>query len=226
MVFMLLFPIALLLTFWSAYALRLAGGPDLTFSDLKGGALAASVGYGSVLLLTGPFSEGESFALSLFGAIALLCAWLDHRTAWAPDGLLLPLLMSALLVGDALGSGEVSIIGALVLALALFLVAQGLWAAQCLIGPRVLTPPDQITLCLPLLIFGLTPYAPVTWALICLPVLILLRVPEPLYLRLCGPAAREAAREVGLSGSGRSAPLLPLVLTTLLGVLLFRLYQG
>lgn len=226
MVFMLLFPIALLLTFWSAYAFRLAGGPDLAFSDLKGGALAASVGYGSVLLLTGPFSEAESFALSLFGAIALLCAWLDHRTAWAPDGLVLPLLMSALFVGALLGTGPVSVIWSPFLAIALFLLAQGLWVAQCLAGYRFLTPPDQLILCLPVLIFGLTVYAPITWALICLLILILMRAPEQVYLCLRGPAAREAVLDAGLSGSGRSAPLFPVVLTTLLGVLLFRLYQG
>lgn len=226
----LLLPVSLLLPLWAGLMLRLSGGPRLRVEDLRGGALAAACGYGGVLLVTGLGPEArtaaETLVLCLFGALALLAAWIDHRTAWAPDGLVLPLLIGGLLVGALLGSGPVSVIGAPFLALALFLFTQGLWAAQCLLGPRLLTPPDQIVLCLPLLIFGLTPYAPVTWALICLPVLILIRVPDPVYQRLRGPAAPEAALDAGLSGSGRSAPLLPVVLTTLLGVLLFRLYRG
>jgi hypothetical protein len=226
----LLLPVSLLLPLWAGLMLRLAGGPRLPLEDLRGGALAAAAGYAAVLLVTGlgshPYTVPETLVLCLFGALALLSAWIDHRTAWAPDGLILPLLTGALLVGALLGTGPASVIGAPVIALAIFLFAQGLWAAQCLLGPRLLTPPDQIVLALPFLVFGLTPYAPVTWALICLPVLILMRVPEPVYLRLRGPAAREAARDAGLSGSGRSAPLLPVVLTTLLGVLLFRLYRG
>jgi len=222
--------ITVLLAAWGLFMIRVAGGPRLERSDLLHATLAAAIGYASVRTTVAfgsiPYTGPEAVSLSLFGALALLCAWVDHRTAWAPDGLILLLLISGLLTGALLGTGPVGVLWAPVLGLALFLLAQGSWAAQCLLGPRVLTPPDQIALALPVLVFGLTYHAPITWALMCIPLLVFLKTPYPVYRRLRGPAASEAVLDAGLTGSGRSAPVLPIVLTTLLGVLLFRLLKG
>ena len=124
--------------------------------------------------------------------------------------------------------GEVGIgpIAAITAAIGLFLAAQALWAAQALTGLRLLPPADLMALALPLLLFGLSPYAPLTYLLLSALLLIALRGPEPVYRLIRGPAAEEAGRDADLSGSGRSAPLLPMALGSLFVALLLRLVQG
>lgn len=226
---LLMLPTALLLSLWGRFAFRLAAG-SAAAPTLSGAGLAALTGYGGVLVAirsgSGVGSGEAELALCVFGSLLLLVAWIDQRTAWAPDGVTLPLLFggaaSASLIGS-FGFGPITAIG---VAIGLFLAAQGVWAAQVMTGLRLLPPADLMALSLPPLLFGLSPYAPLSYLLLSGLLLIALRGPEPLYRLVRGPAAEEAVREAGLSGSGRSAPLLPMALGSLYAALLLRLVQG
>lgn len=211
--------LVLALSAWSLVSVRMAGGPPPSLAAFWG-ALAAGMAGASLLLgaaLLGARVSGEVALLSLglFGALLMICAWADHRTAFAPDGLLLPLLFGAVSVPmPAEASGPGPLWAALIAAL-VFLGAQLLWRLQDRYGLRLLTPPDLCVLLLPLLIFGVTSDAWGTYLLMCVPLALLLGLSEPIYQRIRGPAAEEAVADAGLSGAGRSAPLLPIALGAL-----------
>ena len=225
----LMVPTAVLLALWSGASLRWSAGSEVRL-NLTGAALAALIGY---LGVTVAFTIGQDaapreteLAICVFGALLLVAGWVDHRTAWAPDGLILPLMVcgsaSAALIGSlTLGPGW-----AIGVAVLIFGLAQGAWAVQGLTGWRVLPPPDLMSLGLPVLLFGLTPYTFLSYLALSVTLLLVLRAPEAIYLRLRGPAASGAVREAGLSGAGRSAPFLPMALGSVYGVLLLRLMQG
>ena len=222
-------PTALLLSVWGRVSLRVASGATAGPGLLSAG-LAALTGYGGVLIAirSGPGvgSVEAELALCVFGALLLLAAWIDQRTAWAPDGITLPLMCGGAASASLIGTLGVGPVAALGVAFALFLTAQAAWAAQALIGIRLLPPADLMALALPVLLFGLSPYAPLTYLLLFALLLIALRGPEPLYRLIRGPSAEEAVRDADISGSGRSAPLLPMALGSLFIALLLRLLQG
>lgn len=225
----LMLPAALLLAGWARISLRWAAGRGVD-AGLLGTALSALIGYFGVLLSLaagpGAASPETELALCVFGALLLVAAWTDHRTAWAPDGVILPLLSFGAVAVSLIGPLGVGPGGAIGIALLIFGVAQAAWAAQALTGWRVLPPPDLIALSLPILLFGLTPYAFLTYLALSLTLLLALKAPEPVYRLIRGPAAAEAVKAANLTGAGRSAPLLPMALGALYGVLLLRLFQG
>lgn len=207
------------LSAWCLISVRMAGGPGPTVPGFWG-ALAAGMAGASLLLgaaLLGARVSGEVALLSvgLFGALLMISAWADHRTAFAPDGLLLPLLFGAVAVPLPEREQGAGPLGAALIAALVFLSAQLLWRLQGRRGFRLLTPPDLCVLLLPLLTFGVSPDAWATYLLMCVPLTLLLGLPEPIYQRLRGPATEEAVVDAGLSGSGRSAPLLPIALGAL-----------
>lgn len=226
----LLIPTALFLPVWARVCVRFASGRSGVGPDLLGTGLAAIFGYLGVMIAIrmgeGAFSIETELALSAFGALLLVAAWTDHRTAWAPDGVTLPLILGATVSAGLLGTLGVGPLGAIGIALALFLASQAAWALQALTGRRHLPPADLMALALPALLFGTTIYAPITYMALSGLLVLLLRAPDPLYQVLRGPAADEAVQDAGLVGRGRSAPLLPLAYTALFGTLLFRLFQG
>lgn len=225
----MMIPTALLLAAWGRVSLRRAAGPDVSVG-LAGAFAAALLGYLGVALALGPVQTGlpheVELALCVFGSLLLLAAWTDHRTAWAPDGIVLPLMISAAIVASLIGPLTVRPVPAMGVGVLLFGLAQAGWAVQALVGTRLLPPPDLMALGLPVLLFGLTPYAFLSYLALSATLLLVLRAPEPLYQRLRGPAASEAVRDAGLSGSGRSAPFLPMALGAVYGALLLRLLQG
>lgn len=225
----LMIPSALLLSVWTSASLRWAAGDEVAISR-TGTAVAALIGYLGVLIALS-FGPGYApweveTALCVFGALLLVAGWVDHRTAWAPDGVILPLMVcgsvSAALIGS-LSAGPVWAIGVAVL---IFGLAQAAWAVQAVLGHRVLPPPDLISLSLPVLLFGLTHYTFLAYLTLSLTLLLVLRGPEPVYRAFRGPAASDAVRDAGLAGTGRSAPFLPMALGSVYGVLLLRLLQG
>jgi hypothetical protein len=226
----LLIPTALFLPVWARVCVRFASGRSEVGPGLLGTGLAVILGYLGVLIaIRGgevPLSIEAELALSTFGALLLVAAWTDHRTAWAPDGVTLPLILGATVSAGLLGTLGVGPLGAIGIALALFLASQAAWALQALTGRRHLPPADLMALALPALLFGTTIYAPITYMALSGLLVLLLRAPDPLYQVLRGPAADEAVQDAGLVGRGRSAPLLPLAYTALFGTLLFRLFQG
>jgi len=226
----LLVPTALLLPIWARRCVRFASGRAGNGPGPLGAGLAAVSGYLGVLIAIrggeGAFSIETELALSTFGALLLLAAWTDYRTAWAPDGVTLPLIFGATSAAGLLGTLGVGPLGVIVITLALFLVSQAAWALQALIGHRHLPPADLMALALPALLFGTTIYAPISYMVLSGFLLFMLRAPDPLYRALRGPSAEEAVRDAGLTGRGRSAPLLPLAYTALFGTLLLRLFQG
>lgn len=229
MTLLLMLPTALLLSFWSRLLLRLAAGAGVDPGP-AGVALSALAGYGGVLaaIRTGPGvgSVEAELALCVFGALLLIAAWVDQRTAWAPDGITLPLMFGGAVSASMIGTLSAGPIPAFGVAFGLFLSAQAAWWGQVLFGRRHLPPADLMALALPALLFGLTPFTPLTYLLLSGLLLLALRGPEPVYRAIRGPAAEEAVREAGLNGSGRSAPLLPMALGALFLALLLRLLQG
>lgn len=226
----LLIPTALFLPVWARVCVRFASGRSGVGPDLLGTGLAAIFGYLGVMIAIrmgeGAFSIETELALSAFGALLLVAAWTDHLTAWAPDGVTLPLVFGATSAAGLLGTLGVGPLGALGIAGGIFLASQAAWAFQAMIGRRLLPPADLMALMLPVLLFGPTIHTPLTYLALSGLLLFMLRAPEPVYLALRGPAAEEAVRDAGLTGRGRSAPLLPLAYTALFGTLLFRLFQG
>ena len=226
---LLMIPTALLLALWGRVAFRLAAGPERG-PDLSTAGLSALTGYGGVLIAirSGPGvgSVETELALCVFGALLLLVAWIDQRTAWAPDGITLPLMFGGAASAGLIGSVGIGPISAIGVAFGIFIAAQVFWAAQAISGFRLLPPADLMALSLPILLFGPSPYAPLTYLLLSALLLIALRGPEPVYRLIRGPAAEAAVRDAGLSGAGRSAPLLPMALGSLFMALLLRLTQG
>lgn len=229
MVMTLMLPVALLLAGWGRLSLRWSAGKGVD-AGLLGTALSALIGYFGVLVALaaspGAASWEIELALCVFGALLLLAAWTDHRTAWAPDGVILPLLSFGAVAASLIGPLGVGPGGAIATSVVIFGVAQAAWAAQALSGWRVLPPPDLIALSLPVLLFGLTPYTFLTYLGLSLTLLLALKAPEPVYRLIRGPAAAEAVKEAALTGTGRSAPFLPMALGAIYTVLLLRLFQG
>lgn len=229
MVAAMMVPTALLLAGWGRVSLRWAAGPGVSLG-WTGAVLSALLGYLGVALAAGPGGFAAPWEVELclcvFGALLLGTAWTDHRTAWAPDGVVLPLMISAAIVASLIGPLTVQPVPAMGVGVLLFGLAQVGWAVQALIGTRLLPPPDLMSLGLPVLLFGLTPYAFLSYLALSVTLLLMLRAPEAVYLRLRGPAASEAVLEAGLTGAGRSAPFLPMALGSVYGVLLLRLMQG
>lgn len=225
----LMVPVALMLAVWNRVSLRFAAGPE-TDPGLIGAALSALAGSMGVLVVIRvapvPVPIETELALCLFGALLLITGWTDHRTAWAPDGVVVPLLVCGALSASLIGPFLVGPLTAFAIAALIFCAAQGGWALQGISGRRVLPPPDLIALSLPVLLFGLTPYTFLTYLLLSGLLILVLRAPDPLYRIIRGPAATDAVEEAGLTGSGRSAPFLPMSLGALYGVLLLRLFQG
>jgi hypothetical protein len=225
----LLFATAILFSVWARLSVRYASGRTGVGPGLYGCAAAAVLGYLGVALAIrtgGGHKDGAELALSVFGALLLVAAWTDHRTAWAPDGITIPLLCGGAASANLLGTTGMGPLTTIGVAFGLFLISQAAWYLQAVIGWRKLPPADLMALSLPLLMFGQTIHAPLTYLTLSALLLFLLRAPEPVYRALRGPSAAEAALDARLTGSGRSAPLLPLALGALYGVLLLRLLQG
>lgn len=211
--------LVVLASVWSLVSIRMAGGPVLTppafWGALVAGMAGAMVFLGAALLGEQVSGEIQLLAVGLFGGLLMICAWADHQTAFAPDGLIVPLIFGAAslpLPGEVADGAPLR---AALISVLVFLGAQAAWRLQVRFGLRILTPPDLIVLLLPLLVLGLTPEAWATYLLMCVPLALLLGLPEHIYQRLRGPAAEEAVADASLSGSGRSAPLLPIALGAL-----------
>jgi hypothetical protein len=224
-----LVPIALLLPLWGLISLRVAAGAGVA-PGLPGAFLSVLFGCLGPYLASGSGPESllpeTRIAICMFGALLLLAAWTDHKTAWAPDGIILPLMICGAVCASLIGDLGVTSGPAIGVGLLIFGLAQALWAAQAIAGWRVLPPPDLIALSLPVLLFGLTSYTFLTFLTLSAALLFLLKAPEPVYRRIRGPAAAEAVRQAALTGEGRSAPLLPMALGSVYGVLLLRLFLG
>jgi hypothetical protein len=225
----LIFPAALALSFWGRISVRIVAGPG-SEPGLFGASLSALLGCAGVLLAIriGPGVETieAELAICVFGGLLILAAWVDRKTAWAPDGIILPLMFGAATAASLIGTLELGPLSAFGVGLVIFLAAQLIWVVQVISGFRLLPPADLMALVLPFLLFGITAYAPLTYLLMSAALFAALRGPEPLYLALRGRAADEALQDAGLRGSGRSAPFLPMALGALFAALLLRLTLG
>jgi len=225
----LIFPAALILSLWGRISVRFAAGPG-SEPGLFGASLAALLGcagaLGAIRIGPGVGTLEAELAICVFGGLLMLAAWVDQRTAWAPDGIILPLMFGAATAASLIGTLEVGPISAFGIGLGIFLAAQLSWALQVVSGFRLLPPADLMALGLPLLLFGMTLYTPLAYLLLSLALFLALRGPEPLFRAMRGAAADAALQEAGLRGAGRSAPFLPMALGALFAALLLRLMLG
>lgn len=217
------------LAYWSVFSVRMASAEVV--SPPFGGALIASmigaiIFLGAALLGGGVIGGVQSLTLGLFGAILAVCAWTDHQTSYAPDGLVLPLLLGGAYLPIPMDADLNLEVWPALGAICLFIFSQGAWRLQVRSGMPLLTPPDLLVLLLPVLVFGLNTSSWVTYLLMCAPLAFLINAPDAVYRMIRGPAAQVAAREIGFRDDVRSAPLLPISLGALGVVSTYLLVKG
>lgn len=225
------FIIPVILVFWSRFSLeRAAGGQVRDKVGMKSLMVTAFGGFWFSAVI-GLYAGSDNMVAVLVAAtlfsLAALSAYIDHHTAWAPDGTILLLVCLIMAAGLLLETGLVQDLApAAITGLGVFMAAQALWFFQCRAGMPVLTPPDQIALVAPLLLFGFSAYTGFSFLVMAVLLLLLLKGPEALYRRLRGPAADEAlahADLVRIGKSERSAPFLPVAMTALILTLILHL---
>jgi hypothetical protein len=168
---------------------------------LLGGLLVAGPVWASVDPLT-------AVGFLLFGSFGLVLAWIDRETSWAPDPAVLGLALAVVLIAMPEDGPDFVRFGlALVLSFGLFAALQIGWLA--LQALRLEMPPaDLLALALPLLLFGLTPLAVLSWI-----VLVGALVWLKLFPALRGVVTSEAVRaRFAAEGFGTAkSPALPLL---------------
>ena len=159
----LVLPATLLLIvgpFWVDVSLKLAGA---SLQDRRNSRryLSSVILLGLAVALPAAWLDRSSLNAVMhlcFGVVLACAAWVDRQSAWAPDGLVLPI---CLLAGSL--SEPLAVLSAeayrLLAGLALYLLAQLAWFLQCRWRRPALPPPDLIALALPLFVFGPNPSA-------------------------------------------------------------------
>ena len=137
------------------------------------------------------------------GAFFSAAAFVDARTFWAPDELVLPCCILAGSIGSA--GGEVFwYLQGPVFGFALWGVGRIAWQLQIVLGLRFLPPPDVAAFAMPLVLFGLDIRSAIAY-LGCAAVLSGIGIYRSRRLRACGPFQTDLlARNFG----GRVVPFL------------------
>lgn len=184
--------------FFSEQALR-SVDPDASLSAVKRYGLAwLGAAIASVAAMAGP-AGGNYPALAgmcAFGAIAAVMAIMDRDTAWAPDGLMLPLTVLAFAMGS-MHYGVLPLLPAVAAGVAVFFAAQGLWWLQDRYDFRVLPPPDLLAFVIPAALLGLSFSLAVFYIVTASMILVFRQNPEFLSLFSRKEALDEAAADLG-----------------------------
>lgn len=192
--------------------------------------LAAMVGgaAGAALALTGAtFADRRLVGVAVLGALGCwmaAAAWLDWRTAWVPDSLVLGLagLIAAYAVAHGtgpipwlwhsacqagIGCGWPPPLIAIAAAVALVGFLFALWGAQMLLRSVLMTPPDMLALVAPVVVFGTTLWALVAFATLSVLLAVARAVPGLRRAVDRHGAAAEAAAEIGFDPDAWGAPI-------------------
>lgn len=103
------------------------------------------------------FVHQSGLAIATIALLLTLGALIDRNIAYAPDGIVIPLLVLSALMSPALVDHEWWL--KLLYALALYGLGEGLWMIQIRVQRTFITPADVLSLAMPFLFFGLTlPY--------------------------------------------------------------------
>ena len=193
-------------------------GPRIRISDIMP---AIMTGYGVVFLAfsISEYPTDPTFRLTtmMFGALTMAAVTIDFRTAWAPDVVMAPWTFLLVMTAAGINDWHLTLSAAVAWCVAGYLAAQGLWQVQDRIKRRRLPPADLIAISAPFALFGVSTTSSIIYLSISVIILALLKVPEPIFRRLCGPAALCAAQQAGLTnGSGRAMPLLPVIFPVIL----------
>ncbi|MEP1314996.1 MAG: hypothetical protein ABJK83_00190, partial [Parasphingorhabdus sp.] len=88
-------------------------------------------------------------------ALAGVLAIMDRDTAWAPDGLTIPMTVLAFVMGSV-NYGTMPFFTAIIASLVVFGVGQGLWWLQCRFELIVLPPADFLAFIIPAALLGVS----------------------------------------------------------------------
>ena len=133
------------------------GESDIALAEL---ILAGLIGALPAAFLS-PFGIGSPgfLALVTLGALLPMAGWIDRKSGWAPDFVMLPIVVSGLVLGSSLGSWSAGPLAMLVWGAAGYAALQVSWILAAMKNPELMLPPpaDLIALALPFLIFGTHP---------------------------------------------------------------------
>ncbi len=140
------------------------------------------------------------------GALFMAAAWVDARTYWAPDELVLPCCIIAGSVGLSDREGCWWLAGA-ALGAAVWIAARIAWQLQGRFRTGFPPPPDLVALAMPLLLFG-SDIRAVFACLACVPALAAIGLYRMRFPPACGPPAPAFYRR----GGGGAVPFLGIAL--------------
>lgn len=201
--------------------------------------VVACVGAAAGAVLAGlsnrPWAEDwpAAFVLAGLGGWMAASAWVDARSAWVPDSLLVGLAFLIALyalyqggtpfrpvwhviggAGGCPGGDPATVACALRMGLAgalsagiVLAVLFAAWGAQLLVGRIVVTPPDMLAVAAPVLAFGLSIWALIAFVLLSAVLAALIAVPALRAVFDSGGAATEAAEELGFDTERWGAPV-------------------
>lgn len=178
------------------------------------GLASVAGSFGGAAAVLRPLLDGHEILVSDFALVPLcgflaVAAYVDHRTAWAPDELTFPVCMLSGVAAFADGTNmNFGILAALSLGFALFTAAKAAWIVQGYLARTILPPPDVVGVSLPLVLFD-------SWATaaICLVALALVLTAIGCMARLtrlagCSECLEIAFDEAGWSRRARGIALL------------------
>ena len=196
---------SLALSVWACMATRYASngraGPRI--DEVFRFALASGFIATPVMLHGLEQSDPATASVGLFLGILLgVSATIDRLTAWAPDGLIVPISVLACVYGPI---GDIHILWGVVAGLGLFVVAQLLWMLQVSLDRRALPPPDIIAVLLPFALFGFSIHTIIVLLTVALILLAILRWPHLEIFSGLQDAKDDAQQDTGIKGGNTVA---------------------
>ena len=173
--------------------------PDASLPALKRyGFGVAGASLLSVASIAGPVPDSFPMMLAIcaFGAIAGVLAIMDRDTAWAPDGLMLPVTLLAFAVG-AMNYGTMPLLWSIPAGIAAFFAAQGFWWIQDRFEQRFLPPPDLLAFVIPAALLGLSFPLAIFYIVTAIMILILRQNPDLMPIFFRKHVLDEAAEDLG-----------------------------
>ncbi len=182
---------------------RASGGKARIRRDACVAATVAGAFLGPACMMAGGIGLPVAIALSAFCAVAFGAALIDRSSAWAPDGVVMALCVTAGVLGAA-PAGDGMAQGALDGA-SVFAIVNLFWVAVARLRPAAaaaVPPPDVIALLLPILVFGVTLTTFSSYTVMILVIFACRQSPMVLSLVTPDDVASDAARAEGFGAGG------------------------
>jgi hypothetical protein len=162
---------------WMERSLHAVGATLRLTRRMRWRSAGAGAGIGFVICMSAGIDADlyRAVPVILFCAILAGLSAMDLRTAWAPDLMTGPLCLLAPFAGAAL-SGDAYSWMTLMEGMGIIGLAAFLWIAQCMIGAKVLPPPDAMVLIIPVFMFGISMELSVFFMLLAIVMLFCLRI--------------------------------------------------